>query len=226
MLLGIPPDRARAAAAGASGLRLVGDLWVTAALVEGLGVRCLDLLRRHHRENPMERGMPLETLRRSLRAPDPAVEAVLSDLLRTGRMRRQDGLVALAGFAPRAAGGEAAVDEIVKVLEDAGLAPPSVSELERRTGRQDVAGILRLAASTGRVEPVERDRYYARVPLERFLQTLREAGTDDEIVPARLRERLGISRKYLIPLLEWADMKGVTSWDGGVRRLRATTGPA
>lgn len=226
VLLGLPPDRARAAAAGAPGLRLVGDLWVTAALVEALGVRCLDLLRRHHRENPMERGMPLETLRRSLRAPDPAVEAVLGDLLRTGRMRRQDGLVALAGFAPRAAGGEAAVDEIVKVLEDAGLAPPSVSELERRTGRQDVAGILRLAASAGRVEPVERHRYYARVPLERFVRTLREAGTDDEIVPARLRERLGISRKYLIPLLEWADMKGVTSWDGGVRRLRATTGPA
>jgi selenocysteine-specific elongation factor len=226
VLLGLPPDRARAAAAGAPGLRLVGDLWVTAALVKDLGVRCLDLLRRHHRENPMERGMPLETLRRSLRAPDPAVEAVLGDLLRTGRMRRQDGLVALAGFAPRAAGGEAAVDEIVKVLEDAGLAPPSISELERRTGRQDVAGILRLAASTGRVEPVERHRYYARVPLERFVRTLREAGTDDEIVPARLRERLGISRKYLIPLLEWADMKGVTSWDGGVRRLRATRGPA
>ena len=155
----------------------------------------------------------------------PAVEAVLGDLLRTGRMRRQDGLVALAGFVPQAAGGEAAVDEIVKVLEDAGLAPPSVSELEQRTGRQDVAGILRLAASTGRVEPVERHRYYARVPLERFVRTLREAGTDDEIVPARLRERLGISRKYLIPLLEWADMKGVTSWDGGVRRLR-TPGPA
>ncbi|MBA3318293.1 MAG: SelB C-terminal domain-containing protein, partial [Gemmatimonadales bacterium] len=32
---------------------------------------------------------------------------------------------------------------------------------------------------------------------------------------------LGISRKYLIPLLEWADLKGFTSWYDGVRRLRA-----
>jgi selenocysteine-specific elongation factor len=225
VLLGLPPDRARAVAAGAPGLRLVGELWVTAALLEDLGSRCLDLLRGHHRENPIERGMPLETLRRSLRAPDPVVEAVLADLVRTGRMRRLEGLVALAGFAPRATGGDAAVDEIVRLLEDAGLTPPSVQELERHTGRRDVAAILRLAASTGRVEPVERDRYFARLPLDRFVQALREGGADDEIVPSQLRQRLGISRKYLIPLLEWADVKGVTSWDGGVRRLRVT-GPA
>ncbi len=225
VLLGIPSDRARTVAAGVPGLRLVGELWVTAALLEDLGSRCLDLLRRHHRENPIERGMPLETLRRSLHAPDPVVEAVLADLVRTGRMRRLEGLVALAGFAPRAKGGDAAVDEIVRLLEDAGLTPPSVQELERHTGRRDVAAILRLAASAGRVEPVERDRYFARLPLDRFVQALREGGADDEIVPSQLRQRLGISRKYLIPLLEWADVKGVTSWEGGVRRLRVT-GPA
>jgi selenocysteine-specific elongation factor len=225
LLLGIPPDRARTVAAGVPALRQVGELWVTAALMEDLGTRCLDLLRRYHRENPIERGMPLETLRSSLRAPDPVVEAVLAGLARTGRMRRQEGLVALAGFAPRATGGDAAVDEIVRLVEDAGLTPPSVQELERHTGRRDVSAILRLAASAGRVEPVERDRYFARLPLDRFVQALREGGAGDEIVPSQLRQRLGISRKYLIPLLEWADGKGVTSWDNGVRRLRVT-GPA
>jgi selenocysteine-specific elongation factor len=221
VLLGIPPDRARALAVGVPGLRQVGELWVTTALLEELSSRCLGLLRLYHRGNPLERGMPQETLRRSLRAPDPAVEAVFADLIRAGRMRAREGLVAMAGFAPRASGGGAAVDEIVRLVEDAGLTPPSVQELERHTGRRDVSGILRLAASAGRVEPVERDRYYARVPLERFVQALREAGAGDEIVPSELRQRLGISRKYLIPLLEWADLKGVTSWDGRVRRLGA-----
>jgi selenocysteine-specific elongation factor len=166
--------------------------------------------------------MPRETLRRSLHGPEPAGEAVLSDLVRTGRVLALEGLVALAGFVPQATGGDAAVDEIVRRLEEAGLTPPSIQELERQTGRRDVAGILRLAASTGRVEPVERDRYYARVPLDRFVEALREAGTENEIVPSELRERLGITRKYLIPLLEWADLKGLTSWEAGVRRLRVT----
>ena len=221
VLLGVPAGGAHTLALGLPGLRPAGELWVTTALLQALGARSLDLLRHYHRENPIERGMPLETLRRRLRAPSPTVEAVLADHVGAGRIRRVAGLVALAGFAPRAAGGDAAVDDLVRRLEQAGLAPPSVTELERDTGRRDVAAILRLAASAGRVEPVERDRYFAKGALDRFVEALLEGGPDEEIVPSRLRQRLGITRKYLIPLLEWADAKGVTRRDDGVRKLRA-----
>lgn len=220
MLLGLPAEGSRAVARGMPALRQVGDLWVSLAMLEESGGRCLDLLRRYHRESPVERGMPLETLRRSLRAPEAVVEAVLADQIRSGRIRRHAGLVALGGFAPRVAGGDAAVDELVQVLERAGLTPPSVEELARQTGRRDAAAVLRLAASTGRVEAVERDRYYERAALERFVSVLHECGVG-AIVPSELRQRLGISRKYLIPLLEWADGKGVTSWYDGVRRVRS-----
>jgi selenocysteine-specific elongation factor len=219
VLVGVPAAEAQAVARDSPGLRMVGELWVTTALLEQTASHCLALLTDYHRENPIERGMPLETLRRLLRAPDAAVEALLADLVRTGRIRRQGGLAGLAGFQPSPGGGGAAVEEIVRFVEEAGLTPPSVSELARRTGRPDVAAILRLAASDGRVEAVERDRYYARPALDRFLQALPRSGSD-EIIPSELRQRLGISRKYLIPLLEWADLKGVTSWYNGVRRVR------
>lgn len=221
VLLGLVPSEARAAAAGAPELRQAGDLWVTAESLVRVSARCLELLRRHHREQPLERGMPLQTLRRSLRAPDPVVEAVLEELVQTGRMRRLEGLVALAGFTPRAAGGEGAVTELVTLLDEAGLTPPSVAELEQRTGRRDVEGILRLAAAAGKVEAVERDRYYTRGVLDRFVAVLRAGDGTQAIVPSELRQRLGISRKYLIPLLEWADSRGVTEWEGDVRRVRA-----
>jgi selenocysteine-specific elongation factor len=220
VVLGVPAGRARTFAQASPGLRQVGDLWVTVGTLESLGVRCLELLREYHREHPLDLGMPLETLRRALRAPAPAVEAILEDLIRRGRTRRQAGLLALAGFAPRAAGGEAAVDEIVRLVEAAGLTPPTVSELERQTGRRDVGAILRLAAYAGRVEPVEPDRYYARTALDRLVRALQEGAGHEAVVPSELRQRLGISRKYLIPLLEWADTKGVTSWQNGVRRVR------
>jgi selenocysteine-specific elongation factor len=220
ILLGMTPSDAQATAAAAPELRAVGELWVTAELLARASAGCLDLLRRYHREQPMERGMPLETLRRALRAPEPVVESVLEELVRTGRMRRLEGLAALAGFTPRAAGGEGAVAEIVALLEEAGFTPPSLAELERRTGRRDVEGILRLAAAAGKVEAVERDRYYARAVLDRFVGVLRASGTPEAIVPSELRQRLGISRKYLIPLLEWADSRGFTEWEGEVRRVR------
>jgi selenocysteine-specific elongation factor len=135
-------------------------------------------------------------------------------------MRRLEGVAGLAGFTPRAAGGDGAVTEIVALLEEAGLTPPSVAELERRTGRRDVEGILRLAAAAGKVEAVEHDRYYTRAVLDRFVAVLRGSDGVDTIVPSELRQRLGISRKYLIPLLEWADSRGVTEWQGEVRRVR------
>jgi len=45
--------------------------------------------------------------------------------------------------------------------------------------------------------------------------------------PAVLRDRLGLTRKFLIPLLEWADRRGITRRDGDARtlaRLTAGTG--
>jgi selenocysteine-specific elongation factor len=221
VLLGAPPARARAMAGASPKLRLVGDLWVAERLLESLAVRCLESLRRYHREHPLELGMPLETLRRALRAPGPAVEAVLDEMTRKGRTRRQGaGLLALAGFAPRAAGGEAAVDEIVRLVQAAGLTPPTVSELEQQTGRRDVGSILRLAAHAGRVEPVEPARYYSKEALDLVVRTLQDRAGGEVVVPSQLRQQLGITRKYLIPLLEWADMKGVTAWQDGVRRVR------
>jgi selenocysteine-specific elongation factor len=109
---------------------------------------------------------------------------------------------------------------VVGILEDAALTPPSLAELERQTGRRDVGQVLRLAAASGRVEAVERDRYYARSALDRFVQALNEMGRDATIAPAALRERLGISRKFLIPLLEWADGKGLTVRVPEGRKLR------
>jgi selenocysteine-specific elongation factor len=148
------------------------------------------------------------------------VEAALTDLGRAGRIRRNDGTVALAGFSPRVTGGDAEIDRVVGILVDANLTPPSISELEQSTGRRDLLAILRLAAASGRVEAVERDRYYTREALEQFTGVLRDLGEHGAIVPAQVRDRLGISRKYLIPLLEWADGRGITVRVGEARELR------
>ena len=164
--------------------------------------------------------MPLETLRHSLRAREAVVEAALGDFARAGKIRRLDGLMALAGFVPRVAGGDAEIDRVVGILLDAKLSPPSVAELEKATGRRDLHALLRLAAASGRVEAVERDRYYTREALDQFTAVLNDLGREGDIVPAAIRERLGISRKYLIPLLEWADGKGITVRVGEGRRLK------
>ena len=225
VLLGVPRQAAGDVARGESTARLLGELWVDRAVVERIGGRALSLLRDYHRGHISDSGMPLETLRHALRAPEVIVEAALDDFARMGRLRRVDGVVVLAGFVPRVSGGDAEIDRMVAILSTAHLTPPSVAELERSTGRQDVHAVLRLAAANGRVEAVERDRYYAREALEAFIATLHDLGREGDIVPATVRDRLGITRKYLIPLLEWADRKGITLRVGESRKLKAPGSP-
>jgi selenocysteine-specific elongation factor len=217
--LGVPPRQAQEAGAGEPGLRLVAEHWVPGRALGPLADRALAAVRDFHRRHSAAPGMPLETLRRSLQVPEWLAEAALGDLLGARRILSNYGVVRLSGFEPRVEGGEAEVDRLVGIVGRAGLAPPSLAELEQATGRQDVAAILRLAAAKGRVEAVERDRYYTGEALERFTEAVREVGRAGDINPAALRERLGISRKFLIPLLEWADGRGITVRTGDVRRL-------
>jgi selenocysteine-specific elongation factor len=221
ILLGVPEGTAQEVAFREAGTRLLGNLWVTTSAVEEVGLRALAVLRDYHRQHTGDRGMPLETLRHALRSREVIIEAALDDFVRAGRLRRQEGVVSLAGFVPRVAGGDAELDRIVKILAEANLAPPSVAELERFTGQRDLHPLLRLAAARGRVEAVERDRYYAREALDQFTGVLNDMGRQGPIVPAAVRDRLGISRKYLIPLLEWADGRGITVREGEGRRLRS-----
>ena len=220
LLLGVHRAAATEVAHAEPTARLLGDYWVTTRAVEDAGTRALSALREYHRHHISDPGMPLETLRHSLGARDVVVEAALSDFARAGRLRRIDGVVALAGFVPRVAGGDAQIERVVRILLEAHLNPPSVPELERTTGSRDLLPVLRLAAARGQVEAVERDRYYAREALDQFTSVLNDLGRQGEIIPAAIRERLGISRKYLIPLLEWADGKGITVRVGEGRRLK------
>jgi selenocysteine-specific elongation factor len=219
ILLGIPEGEAHEVARREPEARLLGTMWVSAPVVEQTAAGALVVVRDYHRQHGSDPGMPLETLRHSLQVNQVIVEAALEDLVRTGRLRRRDGVVALAGFAPRVAGGEAEIDRIVEILSAAHLAPPSVAELERSTGRRDLHPLLRLAAARGRIEAVERDRYYAREALEQFTGVLNDLGRRGPIVPGAVRDRLGITRKFLIPLLEWADGRGITVREGDGRRL-------
>jgi selenocysteine-specific elongation factor len=220
LLLGLPRAAAAQVARAEPSTRLLGELWVAGAVVDQVGARALALLKEYHRQHISDPGMPLETLRHSLHSREVIVEAALEDFARAGRLRRIDGVAALAGFVPRVTGGNAEIDRVVGILSNAHLTPPSVTELERATGRRDLLTVLRFASASGRIEAVERDRYYTREALDAFTAALNDLGREGEIVPATLRDRLGITRKYLIPLLEWADARGITVRVGEGRRLK------
>jgi len=220
LLLGCHPDHVEGLLAQVSGLRRVDDKLVRSDLVAELSKRAMAEVKAYRQKRPDDPGVPLETLRKELRSPVWLVEAALAELV-TNRALEIDGAIAREPGRPRApAVPEAEVDRVVAAVAEGGLTPPSVVELEQQLGRRDVVAILKIAAGQGRVVAVERDRYFATPALDRFVAVVREVGAGGEIAPAALRERLGLSRKFLIPLLEWSDARGVTLRSGDSRRLR------
>ncbi len=200
-------------------LARIGDQLVPDSLLAALSERAASLVATHHRANPGDPGLSLETLRRRLAAPDALTNRVLADLQRQGTLRVTGGLVAASGFVPAAAGGERAVQDVIRFLESAGLAVPTLAEIAAGIGLDPVVPAVRRAVESGAVQAVDRERYATREALEGFRVTLAEVGRAGEITPAALRDRLGLTRKHLIPLLEWADRQGVTRRTGESRVL-------
>jgi len=106
----------------------------------------------------------------------------------------------------------------------AGAEPPTVEEMADRlsASADEVLAIARWLARDGSLVAIEPNRYYSHSAVESLKQKL-EVGMADarEYTPAELRDLLGITRKFLIPFLEYCDREGYTIRTGLGRRLVA-----
>src|SRR6266511_1833864 len=119
---------------------------------------------------------------------------------------------------------QAAHERLVRRLAEAGWQVPTLSELEREFPGAPVRALLAHLAREGAAEQMDQERYAAKAALAEFRAALEAALAElGSATPAELRDRFGLTRKYLIPLLEWADRRGVTRRSGDARVLARLT---
>jgi len=107
----------------------------------------------------------------------------------------------------------------VRHVAAAGLEGVTRAQLSAVAKVKDLPGALRIASTTGQIEAVEPDRYLGAVALSQVAEAIRVVGQGGvEVLPGALRDRIGLSRKHIIPFLEWADRKGITWRDREGRR--------
>jgi selenocysteine-specific elongation factor len=178
-----------------------------------------------HEEHALEPGIPAQTLRSQVTASasDALFELALERLSHSGVVESSGNVLRAAGWSPRLTPPQAALRAtLVRVLEGARSEPPSVSELVTRFGAA-VPSLLRILEREGVVVLVESERYYAREVMNELVAALRRAmGDGREYSPAELRDVLGISRKYLIPFLEFCDRRGITARRSSGRVLQGS----
>jgi selenocysteine-specific elongation factor len=85
-----------------------------------------------------------------------------------------------------------------------------------------VGALMRILERESVLISVESDRYYAAAALEGLVGRLREGmAPSREYSPSELRDIIGLSRKFLIPFLEYCDRHGITERRSAGRVLHA-----
>jgi selenocysteine-specific elongation factor len=194
---------------------------------ERLRSQTLALLEAFHAENPLRTGISREELRsRAGNAQERVFAQLLASLEAEGVVRSEKDQVRLASHAIRLTPEQQRVVDAVEAdYRQSGAAPPSPEE---SLGRLGIKGnekheLFQLLVADRRLLRVKEGLYFHAAALgsiqDSLVGYLREK---KEIGPAGIKDLLGVSRKYAIPLLEYFDAQRVTVRQGEHRVLRGS----
>ncbi len=188
--------------------------------------RAMELVSAHHDRAPLEEGLSQQSLRGALKASPALSDAVIDRLVAARALVAERGVVRRNDWTVRpTATQETLLAALGRAVVEADREPPSVPELAASgMGPPDsVTTLLRLLERRGVIRQVESERFYSVGILSQLGEALRTGmAAGREYGPAELREFLGVSRKYLIPLLEYFDRIGVTERRANGRVIAAS----
>ena len=184
---------------------------------------------RYHREHPRSQGLSMASIPSLLQADidEAALQHAVDELQSRGELRNEASILSHVDFDPQAslsAAERRLAAEAEDIFRTCGWMPPPPESVLR--GEPMRAGVLRFLTDTGtlvRLKTYDRSRNLVmhRDVLRDVRQRLRDRFPyPAEFTVADVRDLLGTTRKYIVPLMEHLDGSGVTIRTGNIRRLR------
>jgi len=178
--------------------------------------------------NPLKTGMGKEELKSRLpkRCDQRIFPSLLNALEKEGRGVVERDLVKLP--AHKASGNAASgplLAQVGQLLLQGGTEPPTTRDLgeKLKVREKEILDVMHLLAREGRAVKVKNDLFYAPEHLSLLRNQLTaHLRAAQEISPGEFRDLTGLSRKFMIPVLEYFDQEKVTIRIGDRRRLRKT----
>jgi selenocysteine-specific elongation factor len=176
-----------------------------------------------HRTHPERRGLELNELRAELSSISPSVfDALMIDLCRTDFVRTGSMIARRSHRATLPPSLKAAADKVRAALAAKPFDPPA---RETIATKNDAA--LRFLIDDGEIVEVTPEVVLLRENFEQMKARVVEfISTNGPATASQLREKLGTSRRVIIPFLEYLDRAGVTQRTGDLRQLRETKSAA
>jgi len=193
------------------GIVLLDDLLVSVEHLEKLKSTVRQILQEHHSANPLESGMTRAVVRSETGLASSAFDALvdtIEDVQSDGALLR---LVSHAvSMSPEQ---QRARAEVLGAIQAGGLTPPLSKDLGA-----DPA-LLRALVDSGELVRVG-DFHLTSSQASDVRARVRDAiDKSGPMTVAQIRDLLGTSRKYAVPLCEWLDQTGATLRQGDTRIL-------
>ena len=232
-LIGVEPQRAEELLESAARegridmLESVPRHYATKEAVESAIGRISDMLLEFHKADPKEVGLAKEALRRKCfpKMSAACFDALLNRAIAMDVAVVSNGLISHPQAFVAAQREEAgAAEKLMPLLEGTGLTPPALSEIAEQAGidlplARRAMGFL---CEGGRAWRATQDLYFDMSAIDECKRKITDhfaAGGEGTV--AALRDLLGITRKYAVPLLEGLDQCGFTRRSGDNERRLA-----
>lgn len=194
----------------------------------GLQARIIGELKEYHERFPLKEGISREELRITLGMGAGSGQKIFNMALR--ELEKREELTAekehlrLTGHQVRLKGDMGDLREkLARVYREGGLSPPTVREvLERFLDRKkEIASLLQVMTREGELVRISEDLNFHRDALAQLREEYRKfLDREGKATPASFRELTGLTRKFIIPLMEYFDLTKLTIRAGEHRILR------
>ncbi len=228
---GVPPDQAAAVLARLQETGRLTEVPVGqsrrvvlhADLLAELEGRLIHALTRLHEQSPLLASHDRQKLQAQLDyvGDDALVHAAVERLLRQKRLVGDLRRVALGDFKPKLSNNQKKLkDRIVAAYAEARFQPPEPDDFVNQAGGNaaSLADLFDVCVAEGRLVRVV-DQLYLHADAEAEMRRLvgERLAAGGGLTVAEIRDLLGTTRKYAVPLCEYLDRVGVTRRDGDLR---------
>ena len=203
------------------------QIYIHQEALEKLKNETIGYLDRYHSVNPLKAGMPKEELKSKLPAHgrQKLFHMMINEMANEGLIVQEENVVRMTSHKVSLGVDQADIrTKILSAYLSAGLTPPYYRELSKTLDIQasHAKDVLTLLLDEGRIVKVKEDLYFHVDAVKGLKEKLVDfLETNGEMTTPQFKDIAGVSRKYLIPLIEYFDATNVTIRVGDIRKLRS-----
>jgi len=206
-------------------IKINDKIMVHTDFIEELRKKTVDALADYHERNPLEIGMRQDELKHRIlpQVDSPVFDAVLDIFISEETLKQNEQRIVLQSFNVKVnKTQQKLMDDLEKIYLDKGYIAPTSDDLKTRYAKELVAlrQVRQLMIDKGILVKISEQIYLHNVHLLGALDVIENIQKENEMISlGEFRDKLGTSRKYALPILEYFDKQHVTNRDGDIRKL-------